>query len=115
MEEEVNSFPRINQDNFDLDVFLNHKGKTVVIFSADWCPYCVSFFNNWSEYGGVEDVCIADITDVESELWDSFDIEVVPTMAVFEDGVLVKRWDGQLQRGLTIDQIESLNDYLTTS
>ena len=115
MEEEVKSFTRINQDNFDLDVLQNHKGKTVVIFSADWCPYCVSFFNNWSEYGRVEDVCIADITDVESELWDSFDIEVVPTMAVFENGILVKRWDGQLQRGLTIDQIESLNDYLTTS
>ena len=47
MEEEVKSFPRINQDNFDLDVLQNHKGKTVVIFSADWCPYCVSFFNNW--------------------------------------------------------------------
>ncbi len=115
MEEEVKSFPRINQDNFDLDVLQNHKGKTVVIFSADWCPYCVSFFNNWSEYGRVEDVCIADITDVESELWDSFDIEVVPTMAVFENGMLVKRWDGQLQRGLNIDQIQSVNEYLSKS
>ena len=115
MEEEVKSFPRINQDNFDLDVLQNHKGKTVVIFSADWCPYCVSFFNNWSEYGRVEDVCIADITDVESELWDYFDIEVVPTMAVFENGILVKRWDGQLQRGLNIDQIQSVNEYLSKS
>jgi len=112
MEEEVKSFPRINQDNFDSDRLLNHKNKTVVIFSADWCPYCVSFFNNWSEYGRADDVCIADITDVESELWGSFDIEVVPTMVVFENGVLVKRWDGQLQRGLTIDQIQSVNDYL---
>jgi thioredoxin-like negative regulator of GroEL len=115
MEEEVKSFPRINQDNFDSDRLLNHKNKTVVIFSADWCPYCVSFFNNWSEYGRADDVCIADITDVESELWDSFDIEVVPTMVVFENGVLVKRWDGQLQRGLTIDQIQSVNDYLADS
>ena len=115
MEEEVKSFPRINQDNFDSKRLKNHKGKTVVIFSADWCPYCVSFFNNWSEYGRVDDVCIADITDVESELWDSFDIEVVPTMVVFENGVLVERWDGQLQRGLTIDQIQSVNDYLTNS
>ena len=115
MEEEVKSFPRINQDNFDSDRLLNHKNKTVVIFSADWCPYCVSFFNNWSEYGRVEDVCIADITDVESELWDSFDIEVVPTMAVFENGILVKRWDGQLQRGLNIDQIQSVNEYLSKS
>ena len=115
MEEEVNSIPRINQDNFDSEILLNHKGKTVVIFSADWCPYCISFFNNWSEYGRVDDVCIADITDVESELWDSFNIEVVPTMIVFENGFSVKRWDGQLQRGLTIDQIESVNNFLMHS
>ena len=52
---------------------------------------------------------------MDSELWDSFGIEVVPTMAVFENGVLVKRWDGQLQKGLTIDQIESVNHFLDNS
>jgi len=115
MGKKVSSIPRISQESFDSDILLNYRGKTVVIFSADWCPYCISFFNNWSEYGKVDDVYIADITDVDSELWDSFDIEVVPTMAVFENGVLVKRWDGQLQRGLTIDQIESLNDFFAES
>ncbi len=65
--------------------------------------------------GRVDEVYIADITDVDSELWDSFGIEVVPTMAVFENGVLVKRWDGQLQKGLTIDQIESVNHFLDNS
>ena len=48
---------------------------------------------------------------MESKLWDVFNINVVPTMSVFENGVLKKRWDGQLQRGLTIDQIESVNEY----
>ena len=83
----------------------------MVIFSADWCPYCVSFFNHWAEYSKVSDVFIADITDVESRLWDDFKINVVPTMAIFEDGILTKRWDGQLQRGLTINQIESVNEF----
>ena len=115
MEEEVNSIPRLTQDNFDSNRLINHRGKTVVIFSADWCPYCISFFNNWSEYGKAEDVCIADITDVDSDLWDSFNIVVVPTMIIFEDGISIKRWDGQLQIGLTINQIDSVNDYLTNS
>jgi len=48
---------------------------------------------------------------VESRLWDDFKINVVPTMAIFEDGILTKRWDGQLQRGLTINQIESVNEF----
>ena len=111
MGKKVKSIPKINQDDFESEKLVNHKGKSVVIFSADWCPYCISFFNNWSDYSEVSDVFIADITDVESELWDAFNITVVPTMAVFEDGLMKKRWNGQLQRGLTIDQIESVNEY----
>ena len=111
MGKEVNSIPRISQVDIDFNIFTEHKGKSVVIFSADWCPYCVSFFNNWAEYSKVSDVFIADITDVESRLWDDFKINVVPTMAIFEDGILTKRWDGQLQRGLTINQIESVNEF----
>ena len=111
MAKEVSLIPRLNQEDFDSQTLIRHKDKTVVIFSADWCPYCISFFNNWSEYGNVEDIYIADITDVESELWDSFDIKVVPTLFVFKDGISVKRWDGLLQVGLTINQIESVNNF----
>tara|TARA_B100000965_G_C19505940_1_gene719616 strand:+ start:31 stop:372 length:342 start_codon:yes stop_codon:yes gene_type:complete len=111
MGKEVNLIPRIDQNDFDYDRLIEHRRKSVVIFSADWCPYCISFFSNWTEYSDVPDVFIADITDVESKLWDIFSINVVPTMAVFENGALKKRWDGQLQRGLTIDQIESVNEY----
>ena len=111
MGKEVDIIPKISQDDFEIDKLIGHDGKSVVIFSADWCPYCVSFFNNWKYYSDVPDVLIADITDVESSLWDVFNISVVPTMVVFENGILKKRWDGQLQRGLTIDQIESVNEY----
>ena len=111
----MNQIPKINQDNFESDKLVGHIGRSVVIFSADWCPYCISFFNNWNEYSKISKVFIADITDVESDLWDVFNIDVVPTMAVFENGILVKRWDGQLQRGLNIDQIQSVNEYLSKS
>ena len=112
MGKEVNQIPKIVQDDFEFDRLIEHHGKSVVIFSADWCPYCVSFFNNWADYSEVSNVFIADISDVESKLWDVFNINVVPTMAVFENGDLKKRWDGLLQRGLTIDQIESVNEFL---
>ena len=111
MGKEVNLIPKIDQDDFDFDRLIKYCGKSVVIFSADWCPYCVSFFRNWNEYSEVPDVFIADITDVESKLWEVFNINVVPTMAVFENGSMKKRWEGQLQRGLTVDQIESVNEY----
>ena len=105
----MKSIQRIDQDDFDSDKLIAHKGKLIIIFSADWCPYCISFFNNWAEYSQIDSVLIADITDVESRLWDDFSIEVVPTMMAFDNGVSVKRWDGQLQRGLTINEIESVN------
>lgn len=106
---------RIDQDNFDSDKLIDYKGRLVAIFSADWCPYCISFFNNWKEYSKINNVLIADITDVESRLWDDFSIEVVPTMIAFDNGMPIKRWDGQLQRGLTIDQIESVNSFFLKS
>ena len=39
MGKEVNLIPKINQDDFEFDRLIEHHGKSVVIFSADWCPY----------------------------------------------------------------------------
>ena len=44
---------RLYDDNFDVQNIKQHKNKSIVFFSADWCPYCVSFFNNWNEYGKI--------------------------------------------------------------
>ena len=73
---------------------------------ANWAP---GFEFYWEEYGNIESVFIADITDVDSGLWDTFDINVVPTMAIFKEGNLEKRWDGILGQGITINQIEDAN------
>ena len=104
---------RLTDANFIAQSIQNHRGNSLVIFSADWCPYCVSFFNNWNEYGEIDSAFIADITDADSELWDSFDVNVVPTMAIFKEGKLEKRWDGVLGRGLTINQIEDANSFFS--
>ena len=100
---------RLTDANFTGQSIQNHKGNSLVIFSADWCPYCVSFFNNWKEYGKVDNALIVDVTDVDSNLWDDFDLNIVPSMGIFVDGKLQKRWDGVLMRGLTIDQITEVN------
>ena len=109
----MKDLPRLYDSNFDNLNIRSHKDKSIVFFSADWCPYCVSFFNNWNEYGGIDSAFIADITDADSALWDSFDVDVVPTMAIFKNGKLEKRWDGALGRGLTINQIEDANSFFS--
>ena len=100
---------RLTDANFTGQSIQNHNGNSLVIFSADWCPYCVSFFNNWEEYGKIDNILIADVTDVDSKLWDDFDLSVIPSMAIFVDGKLEKRWNGLLGRGLTINQIEDVS------
>ena len=67
---------RLTDANFTGQSIQNHTGNSLVIFSADWCPYCVSFFNNWEEYGKIDNTLIADVTDVDSKLWDDFDLNV---------------------------------------
>ena len=109
----MKDLPRLTDEDFDVQRLVDHSGQSVIIFSADWCPYCVSFFNNWREYNRVSSVMIADLTSIDSRLWESFDLNVVPSMAIFKDGILQKRWDGILGRGLSIDQIEDVNSYLS--
>lgn len=43
---------------------------------------------------------IADVTDLESPLWERFGLEVVPTLAAFRDGEVVLREDGRLGLGI---------------
>lgn len=100
---------RLTDKNFVNQELQEYPGKFLVFFSADWCPYCVSFFNNWEEYGKIGNTLIADVTDVDSKLWDDFDLNVIPSMAIFIDGKLEKRWNGLLGRGLTINQIEDVS------
>jgi len=104
---------KLTEQNFvDLQIS-EHNGKSLIVFSADWCPYCISFFNNLKEYSKITSILIADITDVESKLWDDFDLNVVPTMAIFDNGNLVKRWDGIIGQGLTINHIEEANSFFS--
>ena len=111
----MKDLPRLTDEDFDEQRLENHLGQSVIIFSADWCPYCVSFFNNWREYSRVSSAMIADLTSIDSRLWEGFDLNVVPSMAIFKDGILQKRWDGILGRGLSIDQIEDVNSYFSES
>lgn len=47
-----------------------------------------------------------DISDIEDPLWETFSINVVPTIIVFKDGRAIFRKDGILGRGLSGKAIE---------
>ncbi len=85
-------------------------GRWAVAFLADWCPFCRAFRPEFeaSESTLPASLAIADVTSEESPLWETFGIEVVPTIALFEDGALVWRRDGRPGQGLGRDDLEAL-------
>ena len=85
-------------------------GRWCVAFLADWCPFCRSFRSMFETTDGPADtsLAIADVTKEDSPLWDTFRIDVVPTIAVFQDGKLIGRRDGRPMRGLERADLEDL-------
>jgi hypothetical protein len=89
---------------------LGRPGKWVVDFSADWCPFCDQFLPIFAALEGNEEfqVAIGDLTDVDTPLWDLFDLEVTPTMIAFRDGDPVFRVDGRRNVGLTQKDVQAV-------
>jgi thiol-disulfide isomerase/thioredoxin len=91
---------RIGIESFE-DRRLVRPGTWAVAFLADWCPFCRAFVPPFLGLEGLGfGIAIADLTDVESPLWERFEIEVVPSVIVFRDGVPVFRANGRYGEGL---------------
>jgi len=81
---------------------LKRSGTMVVLFAAEWCPFCRRFsliFNSVLAGKGMVGG-LADLSDLENPRWEEFGIDVVPSVMVFKEGELVYRKDGVLGRGL---------------
>jgi len=88
---------------------IRRSGVWAIAFLADWCPFCRDFVPAFSDlYGGGFRLAIADLTDLESPLWERFEIEVVPSVIVFRDGVSVFRADGRFMEGLGPQDLASV-------
>ncbi len=93
---------------------LENPGIIPVLFFATWCPFCTRFYSQFESAlkGKGVQWAEADISDDEDPLWETFDINVVPTIIVFKDGELVFRRDGTLGRGLSLKAIDETLDEL---
>jgi thiol-disulfide isomerase/thioredoxin len=82
---------------------LRRPGSVVVAFVAQWCGFCREFeprFRALEPLPGCA-LALADVSDQSSPLWETFGIEVVPTVIGFVEGALRWRRDGELGEGLT--------------
>ena len=81
---------------------LNRPGRYVVCFAAAWCPITRRFLPKFvAERARLPaTLAIADITDTDSRLWDTFRIAITPSIVVFEHGEVVFRVNGRRFLGI---------------
>jgi thioredoxin 1 len=111
----VNGIMQLEPSDFS-GQHLKKGGTLTVLFAAEWCPFCRRFrpvFDSVLAQKGVEGA-LADLTNFENPLWESFGIEVVPTVMVFKDGVVVYRKDGILGQGLPENAMDEVVPLLPT-
>ena len=109
-----------NLEPNQFDKVLSKEMKAVVMFYADWCPFCQKFkpvFESaitkgpehtksktkfrYKLYG-------AKVNDDDNPLWDKFSINSVPTIIAFNQNKIVARRDAKMGIGLTKSDLDSI-------
>lgn len=77
--------------------------NVLILFCASWCPFCRQFFpvfDNASSKFGFDKILRVYIDDDDNKLWEEYELEAVPTVAVFRNGKVARRLDSRLGFGL---------------
>ncbi|MCX9084655.1 MAG: CDGSH iron-sulfur domain-containing protein [Candidatus Methanoperedens sp.] len=96
----------------DLEDFLKTRTKTFVLFYASWCSFCRDFLPTYDKYfENQPEMFLRVMIDDREELMDKYSVEIVPTILLFENGMIKRRCDGEIGIGLNekhlIDLIRS--------
>ncbi len=111
--EGIKRYPALLSSDFVGDRLLK-KERILAVFYADWCPFCRRIFPFLDVLN--PDSCYAvyrvDMSDEDNDLWDSFEIEVVPTLIAFDEGKEFWRANGVLMVGLAINDFRKADAIL---
>jgi thiol-disulfide isomerase/thioredoxin len=91
----------------ELDKQVSQHRRVLTLFTASHCPYCQRFakiFNTYVADCNVDLVVRVNMDDFNGPLWDEYNVDAVPTLMVFEEGILKSRLDAGSGVGLTENQ-----------
>ena len=96
------------------DSLLSSGKRALVMFYADWCPFCQRFkpifesaittnpaSNGYKFYE-------SKVNDDGNQLWDRFSISAVPTLIAFDKGKIISRRDAKMGVGLNESDLDSI-------
>lgn len=96
---------RVNVES-GLEELLKSKNKVVVLFYASWCPFSQRFLPTFEKYSKSRpESCLKIVTDDKPNLCKKHEVDVVPTVLIFENGKVKKRLDGVPGEGLNEKQL----------
>jgi thioredoxin 1 len=99
------------------DKLLSSGEKSIVMFYADWCPFCQRFKPIFEENVDQNKKSLkvygCKLNEDENPLWDRFSINAVPTLIVFDgskqgDNKITARRDAKMGIGLTKKDLDSI-------
>jgi thioredoxin-like negative regulator of GroEL len=94
---------------FDLESVLRNKSHVFVLFYASWCPFSQRFLPVFEKQEQANpQICLRVKIDDKAKLREKYEVDVVPTVLLFESGAVTKRLDGVPGAGLSEKQLKSL-------
>jgi thioredoxin-like negative regulator of GroEL len=93
-------------DEQELVNIVNASTKVVALFHTTWCPFCRNFLAIFNEQAKKRKTTFikVNVDDEENPLWETHELEAVPSAVFFENGKVKKRLDCVLGRGLSQEQ-----------
>lgn len=83
--------------------------RVLAVFHANWCPFCRTFFTIFkSTMTERTDLlgALVDISEENNPLWETFKVDIVPTLVGFRNGAAIVRKDGVSGVGLGKPELE---------
>jgi len=103
-------------ENLQPDQFediLSLQEKALVMFYADWCPFCRKFKSIFeasanSLANSQQKFYESNIDHDDNPLWERFSIDAVPTVIAFKKGKIISRRDAKMGVGLVKSDMDSI-------
>jgi thiol-disulfide isomerase/thioredoxin len=105
-----------NLEADQIDAILTKTNKLLLMFYADWCPFCQKFKPMFESLPCFTDsqsnvkyrAYGATLNDNDNPLWERFSINSVPTLVAFDKARVVARRDARMGIGLTKSDLDSI-------
>jgi thioredoxin 1 len=99
----------LKADNFSGTKLFDSR-NILAVFYATWCPFCRRFltiFESTMTKKNDPQGALVDISDEDNPLWETFGVDIVPTLVGFRGGAAIVRKDGVAGVGLGMPELEN--------